>query len=200
MRSSLSRPAIWVFTLLVSSYAFFWHSRDWNTASRLMLTYAIVDRHTVSISGLEGQTRDKAIYQGQYYSDKLPGYSLLAAVPYAIVKLLLRLPSHPLGLAGFPYWPADYWITLGTSGVLTAATAVLLLLWSLELGCSRGRAVLLALAYGLGTPAYVYATLAYGHQASAFALFASYFLLREARRPAGKAARLRRVFWPPTPR
>ena len=44
-------PALWVFLILLGSYAFFWHSRDWNTASRLMLTYAMVDRGTVAITG-----------------------------------------------------------------------------------------------------------------------------------------------------
>ena len=56
----IDRPACWVFLILLFSYAFFWHSRDWNTASRLMLTYALVDRGTVAITGLEQQTNDKA--------------------------------------------------------------------------------------------------------------------------------------------
>ena len=42
---------------------------------------------------------------------------------------------------------------------------------------------MIGLAYGLATPAYVYATLAFGHQASAFALFASFFLLWKRKRP-----------------
>lgn len=37
--------------------------------------------------------------------------------------------------------------------------------------------MLVGLAYGLATPAYVYATLAYGHQATAFALLASWWLI-----------------------
>ena len=88
-------------------------------------------------------------------------------MPYAIARSVLRLPSHPLNQAAFPYWAADYWATLGTSGLFTAATAVLLVLWGRELGCSSRTACLIGLAYGLATPAYVYATLAYGHQASA---------------------------------
>ena len=47
----LRRPEAWVFVILFGSYAFFWHSRDWNTASRLMLTYAIVDRGTILLDG-----------------------------------------------------------------------------------------------------------------------------------------------------
>src|SRR5262249_42780674 len=48
--------ALGVFLISLGSYAFFWHSRDWNTGSRLMLTYAMVDRGTVAITGLERQT------------------------------------------------------------------------------------------------------------------------------------------------
>ena len=69
-------PALGVFLILLGSDAFFWHSRDWNTASRLMLTYAMVDRGTVAITGLERQTGDMAWFRGEYYSDKLPGLSL----------------------------------------------------------------------------------------------------------------------------
>ena len=57
------------------------------------------------------------------------------------------------------------------------------MLWGRELGCSPRTACLIGLAYGLATPAYVYATLAYGHQATAFALFASFFLLWKKKRP-----------------
>jgi hypothetical protein len=180
---SFRRPAIWVFGIVFGSYAFFWHTRDWNTASRLMLSYALVDRGTVSIDGLERQTGDKAEFRGHYYSDKLPGFSLLAAIPYAFARWIGQLPPHPLNRAAFPYWPPDYWVTLSTSGFLTACTSALIVYWAGELGCSRRRAALVGLAYGLATPAYVYATLAYGHQSSAFALFASFYLLsRRGRR------------------
>ena len=192
MAASSRRYALSVFVILLGSDAFFWHTRDWNTGSRLMLTYALVDRGTVSIDGLERQTGDKARYQGQYYSDKLPGYPLLATLPYAAARLALRLPAHPLDADPINYWPADYWVTLGTSGVFTAGTAVLLFFWVLDLGCSRGRAALLGLAYGLATPAYVYATLAYGHQASAFALFASFYLLWKKHGSARVAANVQR--------
>ncbi len=177
MRDIIDRPACWVFLILLFSYAFFWHSRDWNTASRLMLTYALVDRGTVAITGLEQQTNDKASLDGQYYSDKLPGFSLLATLPYTVARWVFRLPGHPLNVAAFPFWAADYWVTLGTSGLATAGIGSLLVLWARELGCRPGRAMILGLAYGLATPAYVYATLAYGHQASAFALFTSFFLI-----------------------
>ena len=176
MRES-RRPQVWVFFILLGSYAFFWHSRDWNTASRLMLTYALVDRGTITLDGLDDQTGDKARFRGHYYTDKLPGYSLLATGPYALAKVVGRLPDHPLNRRGFAYWPADYWTTLGTSGLLTALTGALLVGLARELGCGPRRSALVGLAYGLATPAYAYATMSYGHQASAFALLLSFALL-----------------------
>ena len=179
-------PALWVFVILLGSYAFFWHTRDWNTASRLMLTYAMVDRGTVAITGLDQQTGDKAKFEGRFYSDKLPGYPLLAALPYAYARWAFDIPDHPLDSSALAYWPSDYWITLGTSGVLSAWTAALLVILARDLGCSPSAAALIGLSYGLSTPAYVYATLAYGHQASAFALLSSFLLLwrKDPRREA----------------
>ena len=176
-RGSLRRPELWVFVILLGSYAFFWHSRDWNSASRLMLTYAIVDRGTIIIDGLDEQTGDKAFFGGHYYCDKLPGFSLLATGPYLLAKCVLGLPDHPLNRKAFAYWPADYWVTLGTSALFTALTGVLLAGLARDLGCGPRRAALVALAYGLATPAYAYATMSYGHQVSSFALLASFALL-----------------------
>ena len=170
-------PAAWTFVILLASYAFFWHGRDWNSASRMMLTYAMVDRGTLSIDGLETQTGDLARRDGHYYTEKNPGFSLLATIPYEIAKLTFRFPDHPLGVPGFAYWPADYWITLGTSGFMTAGAGAILTLLSLRLGCGPKRSALVGLAYGLATPAYAYGTLAYGHQPAAFCLLASFGLL-----------------------
>ncbi|MGZ3354818.1 MAG: hypothetical protein ACXVBO_08180, partial [Isosphaeraceae bacterium] len=64
MRSPWLRVEWSVFVLLVGSYAFYWHSRDWNTASRLILTYAMADRGTVCLDGLDRQTGDIALFQG----------------------------------------------------------------------------------------------------------------------------------------
>jgi hypothetical protein len=142
-----------------------------------MLTYAIVDRGTIRIDGLDDQTGDKAWFQGHFYTDKLPGFSLLAAGPYAMAKAALRLPDHPLGRRGLAYWTADYWVTLGTSSLLSALTGVVLVGLARDLGCGPRRSALIGLAYGLATPAYAYATMSYGHQASAFALLGSFALL-----------------------
>jgi len=187
--SYLRWPGPWVFGILLASYAFFWHGRDWNAASRLMLTYALVDRGTIRIDGMEDQTHDIARRDGHYYTDKTPGFSLLAALPYAAAKLALGLPDHPLDAKGFAHWPADYWATLGTSGLASALAGVILVGLARDLGCGPRRSALVGLAYGLATPAYAYATLAYGHQAAACCLLASFALLwRDGGRPRLRAA------------
>jgi hypothetical protein len=181
--SALRRPEPWVFVILLGTYAFFWQARDWNSASRLMLTYAIVDRGTIAINGLEDQTHDRAFLRGRFYTDKLPGFSLMATGPYALAKAALRLPPHPLAAKGFAYWPADYWVTLCTSGLLTALSGVVLAGLARDLGCGPLGSALVALAYGLATPAYAYATMSHGHQATSFALIAAFALLWRTDRP-----------------
>lgn len=177
------RPGLWVFVILLGSYAFYWQSRDWNSASRLMLTYAIVDRGTIVIDGLEDQTHDRASFGGHYYSDKLPGFSVLAILPYSLAKWGLGLPDHPIDAKGFAFWGADYWVTLGTSGLFTAMTSVVLIALARDFGCGPRRSALVGLVYGLATPAYVYATMSYGHQASAFGLIGSFWLILRTDEP-----------------
>ncbi len=182
--------AAWVFAILLVSYAYFWQSRDWNSASRLMLTYALGDRGTIQLDGLARQTGDRSYFRGHSYSDKGPGYSLLALPPYLVVKQVFSLPDHPRDRPGFAHWPADYWVTLATSGLLTAFAGLLLTLLAGRFGCGPRRSALVGLAYGLATPAYVYATLAYGHQASASFLLVAFALLWDdgrSRRPRLRA-------------
>ena len=179
IRRWMRSPEAWTFAILLASYAWFWHGRDWNSASRLMLTYAIVDRGTIVIDGLDDQTRDIAVYRGRHYTDKMPGYSVLGLAPYAVAGRVLGLPPHPLGAKGFAYWPADYWVTLGVSGVLSAAIGAMLARLGVSMGCGPRASAMVGLAYGLATPAYVYATMSYGHQAAAFCLFGSLLILRE---------------------
>jgi hypothetical protein len=169
-----------LFLTLLASYAYFWQSRDWNTSSRLMLTYSLVDRHQLEIDGLEQHTGDLARVGRHFYSDKAPGQSLLGALVYGPARAANWLPEHPLYGAPRPYWPADYFVTLGTSGLFTALAGVVIYAFALRLGVTHTGGVLLGLAYGLGTPAFVYATLFYGHQTSAFCLITSFFLLYRA--------------------
>jgi hypothetical protein len=199
MRADLG---VLVFLTLFGTYAYVWQSRDWNSASRLMLTYAMVDAHSLEIDGLETQCAqrerdprtgqsvivggDLAERGGHYYCDKAPGQSLVGALVYAALKPLGRFPDHPRHMPAMAYWPADYWATLLTSGLFTALTGALLFSFARRLGARDDAAVLVGIGYGLATPAAVYATLFYGHQLVAFCLLAALLLLYGAihdRRP-----------------
>lgn len=169
-----------IFVLLWGSYAYFWQGRDWNNASRLMLTYALVDRGTLSIDGLEIHVGGDLARgpDGRLYTEKAPGQSFLGVPVYALLKVVGGYPDHPLNLPqARPYWWRDYWVTLGTSGLLTAILGVVLYAFALRLGTSHSMAVLLAVAYGLSTPAFTYATLFYGHQSAALAATMAFYLL-----------------------
>lgn len=183
-RQSARRTAWLVFALLLTSYSFFWQARDWNTASRLMLTYALVDRGTIRLDGLNDQTRDIAFFEGHYYTDKLPGLSFLAIPAYAASKACFGYEVHALGMPGMTHLEGDYWATLGTSGLATATLGAWLVAYAFRLGCSPRRAGAIGLSYALTTPAYVYATLAYGHQVTALSLFAAFALLATPGVPA----------------
>jgi hypothetical protein len=172
----MGNPSAWVFLILLGSYSFFWHARDWNTASRLMLTYALVDSGTIRLDGLDHQTGDIALFEGHYYTDKLPGYSFLGVIPYALCRAS-GMPPHPLDREGMPYWPGDYAVTLAVSGVATALLGAWLTAFAQGLGVGPRRAALVGLAFGLATPSYPYATLAYGHNITALVLFGAFVLI-----------------------
>lgn len=184
-RRLLAGPAPWVFLLLLGSSAFFWQARDWNTASRLMLVYALGDRGTIRLDGLDRQTGDIARFQNHYYSDKLPGFSFTALPAYLVGKAVLGWSPHPVGAQGFAYWWPDYPTTLAVSGAATALLGALLAIHARRLGCGPRRAALVGIAFGLATPAYVYSTLAYGHPLTGLALVGAFLLV--ARHEPGRS-------------
>ncbi len=137
----------------------------------------------------EEQTRDIARYQDHWYTDKTPGFSVAAIPPYWLAKTPGRLPDHPLDRAGFAHWPADYWVTLGTSGLATALTAAILASLARRLGCAPRAPRVSAWLTGWRRPRRSTPTLAYGHQLAAFGLFAAFGLLAvEGRRVRLRAA------------
>lgn len=184
-RRDLLLAPVGVAAILLASVSYFWQARDWNSASRLMLTYAIVDRGSIRLDPYRVQTNDIASFNGHYYTDKQPGYSLAAAVPYAIAKAAIGLPDHPEGPPALTHWPGDYWATLGTAGLATAIGAAVLVLLARRAGCGPRAAALVGLAYGLATPAYAYASMSYGHQLASACLLGSLALVDRpgSRRP-----------------
>lgn len=93
----------------------------WNAASRLCLTYALVDQGSLRIDDYwrqpELQTRDVAAFGGHYYCDKIIGTSLLGVPALAAIRLF----EHA---RGFPLSPQHrHWLVIAFSVALVGAAA-----------------------------------------------------------------------------
>ncbi len=201
-RGARRRQVAWVlFVLFVSTYAYFQSSTQWNENSRFDLTRSLIERGRLDIDPYHINTEDKARFSGHYYSDKAPGASLLGTLGYGLfygVRRLLgkALPRqwirHPAGWRSprtgrrmpFPamgYNPA-YRRGLAfanlTANVIPAALALALLFFVLVTRFHRSdqQALFAVFVYGLGSLAFPYATLFYGHQLAASLLITAWSL------------------------
>lgn len=170
-------PLVWaVLALLFASYAFFYQGGGWNENSRFDLVRALVEDHTLTIDRFHVNTGDKALVGGHYYSDKAPGLAVLAAPLYGLLLAFRGLFSSEHHFIVF----ATYLVTLCTTGLATAVVGSLVYRAGRKLGASASGALIAALGYGLGTIAFPFATMFFGHQMAALVLFAAFFLAWEA--------------------
>jgi len=170
------RRAALLFLLVLLFYAYFFHfigRESWNVSSRLNLTYALAEQGTFRIDAYHQNTGDKVFFRGHYYSDKAPG-TALAAVPAYLVLKRLGVDSEP---------SMRYWLTLLVIGLPSAAGAVIFSgLTGIFGGLSPRLRIGTALAYSLGTLAFPFSTVFYGHQAAAVAGLAAFYILARAKR------------------
>ncbi len=88
---------------------------------------------------------------------------------------LLAVPLYWLGML-LP-WVGNLQVTMLLNPLLTAATALLLFLWTVRLGYGKGTGLTLALLFGLGTMAWPYAKTFFGEPLSALALLLAIYYL-----------------------
>jgi len=157
---------------LLFCYGFFRQVPAWNEYSRYDLVRALVEDGTTSIDRYQENTGDKAFHNGHYYSDKAPGTAFLGLPVY----LLLALASEAAGAGTPDPETAVHALAFGVSGIATVLL-VLLLLRFLRPTVGEGWALVVGVGYGLGSLAFPFGTMFFGHAASALFLFASYYLL-----------------------
>ena len=194
----LRRPEVALFVLVFGAYAYFYQAGGWNQNSRFDLVRAIAERGTSVVDRYQHNTWDlscrgpdgtckqgnKRLHPGEhYYCDKAPGVSWLAVPMYGAIHAVwgTEKPSRTY-LAGAA-WASTVWAV----GVPSAIGVVMLYLLLAALGVGRWARAALALAYGLGTLAFPYATLMYGHQVVAALLLTAFALLVRARHIVGAA-------------
>jgi len=153
-----------------------------NEWSRLYLAQSLVDRHEVEITAsirAHGDVNDKSRVDDRLYSDKPPGTAFLAAPGLAVRRWL----------GGAPDMGRDLRLARILVGVLpTLFLLVLLRREMIAFGVSAPSRALVLATYGLGSPAFTYSLLLYGHQLTAVLLFATAFVLRSPRIGPRRAA------------
>lgn len=169
---ALTRQLLVGFFLLLC-FGFFHQIPIWNENSRYDLVVAIVDDHTTQIDRTQTNTGDKAVYKGHYYSDKEPGSALLGVPAYALMRLVRSVTHQPAPDSGVTIVVLAFVVC----GIPTALLAMLLIRFLRPLA-GEWWAILVALGYALGTIAFPFATMYFGHAATTFFLFATLYLLR----------------------
>jgi hypothetical protein len=149
---------------------------------------AIVNHGTVSIDDYEQNTGDKAIFNGHFYSDKGPAPAFLGVPIYWTLNQIQGL----LGLTEVEYtlsliiWFSKLIILriliISLSSALLAVILYRLLYSIIE---QKQYALMLTLAYSLGTMAFPYSTLFYGHQLAAVFIFFSFYILYQSKNKLG---------------
>src|ERR1700722_1170091 len=171
--------------LVVVPYPYFPIIRSPNEGSRLYQARAIVDDGTFALDGelrRYGQMGDLSHSERGYFPNKAPGASILGAGVYWIARLFVggegsRISNETL----------QYLLRLFCSAVPTLLLLYFLrpLLWR---WAGDGVAADLALvAYTLGSLAYTYGLLYFGHQLTAVCLMGSFLAIEASRRkPTGE--------------
>ena len=160
------RTALALFVLALFSYAYFYQAGGWNQNSRFDLVRSLVEQQTPVIDDYHHNTGDKAERDGHFYCDKAPGASWLALPAYALVRALTDDPPGDRTLVG-----GSYAVTVWAVALPSALSVAMLMLLISSFGAPLAAAAVVAAAYGLGTLAFPYSTLFYGHQlAAAFTL------------------------------
>lgn len=193
-KGSLTRAlaAVWrmrLFVLLAVTYAYFYQGGDPNQATRIFLTRSLVERHEPDITPYHADTIDKSEFDGKFWCDKAPAVSMMATVPWALMNAADSVAK--IDRASRPAQRVRMHMVVivisGLSGVLTC----FFLHRALGLFGARARVRdLLTLGYGLGTLAFPFSTVLFGHQTAAALLAASFYYLVEAtlRLPPARAA------------
>jgi hypothetical protein len=169
-RSPNLAQAFLIAATLIISYAYFYQGNGWNQNSRFDLTRAIVEQHTILIDDYQENTGDKAFWAGHYYSEKAPALALTAVPVWEAGRMALRAarkdPLSPRSVIA-----EKYLVTVFTVGLPSAMAAACLFLVALKLGASVNGAGFAALALGLATPFWPYATVFWGHGPAGACLF-----------------------------
>ena len=137
----------------------------------------MIEESSLNINKFHFVTGDKALYQGNYYSDKAPGMAFSALPAISASKLYLDSNRNNYkwindnGKVTSSFVFVALIATIATSGLLTALAGAALFFVAIKLGAGPAGGVFGALAFGLATPAWGWSTAFFGHAPAASCLF-----------------------------
>ena len=182
-----------LFILVVFSHGYFYAGTAWNQVARYNTIYSLVnpdtpDYGTFRINYYNAHpprgvgTGDWARYQGNYYSNKAPGASILGAAVYFV----LFHGQRALGIDPMrPIWIAinEYSINLFVSVLWTALASVVLFRFLQErYQFSATNALLTTLVFDFCTLIFPFDTGFWGHTTAAAMILIGYYHLEQSQR------------------
>jgi hypothetical protein len=162
--------------------------------TRLGLTLSIVESGRLDIDRFADRTIDKALFEGHYYADKVPGLSFLAIPVVAATLLLINRAGGNVDSNN----PRDFarlakMATIAVNGFISALAVAMLFLTAICMGATRTGAVFASGALAFGTPFFGWSTAFFAHSVSGSLLIfaAAAIAFAYARDSAGGQSRTR---------
>ena len=188
--SSPKRLYVSLAVFFLITYGYFFQGGGWNQNSRICLIRSILHHRTFSIDPYREDahdpyfpfvnTGDWSYYNGKYYTNKSPGLSFLALLPYAAAEYVcsyLFPENEPRQVLISTYISTV--CTVGLCGVLLCLTLFHLLTFFFSFHVHH--ALIVTLACGLGTLLFSYSTTFYSHVPAAAFSFLSFALAMHIR-------------------
>ncbi len=142
-----------------------------NQSSRFDLTKAIVLDHTFQIDKYVSNTEDWSKFDGHYYSNKAPGSSMLAAIPYFALTIIDKI-------IGNDSYSESKYLSFCIFFVTIIPFILILILtnsWLTKFQISNDHKNNIIFVMGFGSLATIFSTMFWGHVTSAFFIFASFY-------------------------
>lgn len=157
-------------TALVPALCFSRHPGS-NVYCRVGMTYQMVDAGTFNIDPWKGQTHDYSQAGDHIYNDKAPGVSYLLTAPYLLIKIVAKFTTRHVS-----YETARYFMRILSLLPLCLLAAVLGMAYLRKIGADS---LWFAPVWLLGTTAFPFSVVIFGHQyAAGFMLIAFALLYR----------------------
>jgi hypothetical protein len=192
---------ILLFLLFFVSYGYFFQGGGWNQNSRVCLIRSMVHYGTFTIDSYREDsiepyyefvnTGDWSYYNGNYYTNKTPGLSFMALIPYTLSKYILSqlIPEDT---------EKQVLYSVYFSNLLCVALCGVFLCLLMYYVCKHffvfkpANALALTLYFGFGTLLFSYNTTFYCHVPAAFFSFLSFVLIMHLKHkcPSQKRARV----------